>query len=234
MSTRTPHSLALVFTPLAALVACDDPGGSGNSGPRATGPAATSSDAHGATDATSGSTTTSAPDTSAGQPPGTTTVTCSADDPCEYWFCDCQGGPISVVNARTCTSGFCATAEATCPTACADFGGSWRGTAGGGPRPDTTPDPAPSCAADEYRCAGDRCVPDWYVCDGESDCPAGDDEIGCDGGGDDCADGGTDCDDGGCPDGTFPCGDGSDACFPMEGVCDGVVQCPSGIDEDGC
>ena len=66
---------------------------------------------------------------------GATTVACSADDPCGYWFCDCEddSGRVTPVNGRSCQNGWCMDAKTSCPDACSAFGKTWTGTAGGGP-----------------------------------------------------------------------------------------------------
>lgn len=56
--------------------------------------------------------------------------TCKEAEDCPYWYCDCSAGP--PVNARHCENQRCATAADTCPNACAAFGETWLGTAGGG------------------------------------------------------------------------------------------------------
>ncbi|MBS1122650.1 MAG: hypothetical protein H6Q90_4878 [Deltaproteobacteria bacterium] len=62
----------------------------------------------------------------------TTSVTCSASDPCDFWFCQCADD--AVVNSAFCNQGLCSEASAICPEACTAFGhGAWTGVAGGGP-----------------------------------------------------------------------------------------------------
>lgn len=69
------------------------------------------------------------------KPSGATNVTCQSEEDCGYWFCDCKdsSGDVSPVNSANCTNGYCLDAAASCPDACAAFGKTWTGTAGGGP-----------------------------------------------------------------------------------------------------
>lgn len=108
-------------------------------------------------------------------PPGaeTTSVSCSANDPCDYWFCRCDDG--AVVNASYCANGACSAASAICPTACETFQhGGWTGIAGGGP---DQPPPS-SCGglgssnAACNACFADQCCSEGERCSATSGCYA--------------------------------------------------------------
>ena len=66
-----------------------------------------------------------------------------------------------------------------------------------------------SCGWDVYFCYGGQGIDLDYMCDGELDCPNGDDEIDCP---------------------VFVCEGGEE--IPDAWYCDGVVQCVNGDDED--
>ncbi len=107
-------------------------------------------------------------------PPGaeTTNVSCSPNDPCDYWFCRCDDG--AVVNAAFCSNGSCSAASAICPTACETFQhGGWTGVAGGGPN---QPPPQDTCGglgssnATCDACFVDNCCSQGEACEATSGC----------------------------------------------------------------
>jgi hypothetical protein len=77
-----------------------------------------------------------------------------------------------------------------------------------------------SCQASESQHSSRKiCLVGAHLCNGEQDCPNGEDEkIYCR----------TEC-----TEGEHKCSH-SDICIPMDAVCDGEKQCPFGDDEDGC
>uniref|UniRef100_A0A0N4ZG03 EGF-like domain-containing protein n=1 Tax=Parastrongyloides trichosuri TaxID=131310 RepID=A0A0N4ZG03_PARTI len=115
------------------------------------------------------------------------------------------------------------------------------------------------CTEDEFYCrSSNTCVPKSYQCDGDAQCPSGEDELEC-----------STCNNGAifCPstnkcipkwnicDGTAHCPDKSDEsncgcttcsgnnrvmckksnfCITRDAICDGISNCPDGEDEEGC
>ncbi|KPP59383.1 SCO-spondin-like, partial [Scleropages formosus] len=82
------------------------------------------------------------------------------------------------------------------------------------------PFPAPGCRQHEFRCASGHCIPLAWRCDGETDCPDGDDELACGGR---------------CSPGQFPCLYGGQ-CVDHQQLCDGTPHCQDASDEsvDNC
>ncbi|KAL8614040.1 hypothetical protein ACOMHN_023275 [Nucella lapillus] len=76
-----------------------------------------------------------------------------------------------------------------------------------------TPDP---CLEGRGQCGSGLCIPNQWFCDGELDCPAGDDEQNCDL----------------CQSGEFQCL--NDSCVPQDNVCDGLAHCSDAEDEADC
>uniref|UniRef100_A0A0K0EE50 Low-density lipoprotein receptor-related protein 2 n=1 Tax=Strongyloides stercoralis TaxID=6248 RepID=A0A0K0EE50_STRER len=75
-----------------------------------------------------------------------------------------------------------------------------------------------NCTENEFHCkSSNTCVPKSYQCDGDPQCPSGEDEINCSSCGNDaifCA--------------------STNKCIPKWNVCDGIVHCPDKIDETNC
>lgn len=94
----------------------------------------------------------------------------------------------------------------------------------------TTPGPAAptpeahTCGANHFQCNNGDCIWDSWVCDGETDCAAGEDEENCHG-----ADGtGSTA---GCAE--FRCLR-SGGCVPYAAICNGRQDCADNSDEEGC
>jgi hypothetical protein len=96
------------------------------------------------------------------------------------------------------------------------------------------------------KCDDGEEIPERYRCDGDDDCSAAEDEVGCEqfecpGGGSTpvatVCDGDEDCSDGadelGCPD-AFSCGAGTPEVIPSGRRCDGAADCDDGSDEVDC
>ncbi|KAK3084412.1 hypothetical protein FSP39_013139 [Pinctada imbricata] len=78
-----------------------------------------------------------------------------------------------------------------------------------------TPDPV-TCSLGQSTCAAGQCIQSEWMCDGEIDCPGGDDEVNC----------------GQCPNDQFRCMNGQ--CVPIIFKCDGKTDCSDGSDEKQC
>ncbi|XP_074657066.1 uncharacterized protein LOC141910239 isoform X9 [Tubulanus polymorphus] len=115
----------------------------------------------------------------------------------QYWLCDGYWDCLSGEDERNCT----ATTQEISTT---------------GPIT-SSPSSSPSeCSHGRYRCSSGRCISQGWLCDGDEDCPSGDDERNC-----------TEC-----PHGRYRCSSGR--CISQSWLCDGVVNCPSGEDERNC
>lgn len=71
------------------------------------------------------------------------------------------------------------------------------------------------CRTGHFKCGDGSCLASPYICDGEQDCPMGEDEQNCT-----------------CDTSTFPCGDGT--CLSKSLVCDFIPHCKECLDEEGC
>ncbi|KAG1714926.1 Low-density lipoprotein receptor-related protein 2 [Nymphon striatum] len=76
----------------------------------------------------------------------------------------------------------------------------------------------PSCPESQFRCTSGQCIPSAWVCDGDSDCKYGSDEI--------------NCQPGKCSKEQFRCD--NDKCIPSRWLCDGTADCKLGEDERNC
>lgn len=116
-----------------------------------------------------------------GKPSGATDMSCSAANPCDYWYCQCNDG--FVVNSADCRNGFCMDAASSCPVACDYFGhNGWSGIAGGGPKSHDPKQPVSECGEQQgtsdscWSCVEDACCGlsaacyDNYDCLGYWDC----------------------------------------------------------------
>jgi hypothetical protein len=118
------------------------------------------------------------------------------------------------------------------------------------PTKESTTSPLAQCfkacdAHDAFACKDGQTVPKDFVCDGEPDCPEGEDEMGCDlycpdgdavprayhcDGINDCSDGS---DETNCPaTPPFTCDNGES--IPIDLRCDGKISCSDSSDEHGC
>ncbi|KAK7067130.1 hypothetical protein SK128_006565 [Halocaridina rubra] len=73
-----------------------------------------------------------------------------------------------------------------------------------------------SCARDKFKCRGDKCIYESWVCDGRQDCLHADDEQHC----------------GRCPIHHFECSSGT--CIENSKICDEKPDCDDGSDESSC
>lgn len=107
------------------------------------------------------------------------------------------------------------------------IGTTMKGGGGGTPVPPADGEPVPGgpggpndggggdCAEGQYICDDGTCIEESWICDGNEDCAAAQDEIGCD-----------------CDLSDFVCGDQS--CLAAQYVCDGYVDCEDESDEIDC
>ncbi|XP_070570237.1 low-density lipoprotein receptor-like [Ptychodera flava] len=76
-----------------------------------------------------------------------------------------------------------------------------------------------TCGVEAFECAGNECIHSVYVCDGNTDCINGSDEIGCNMAV-------------ACPTNTFRCENGK--CVSMTFYCDFIDHCGDDSDEEAC
>ncbi|XP_065574873.1 uncharacterized protein LOC136036510 isoform X1 [Artemia franciscana] len=78
-----------------------------------------------------------------------------------------------------------------------------------------------SCASNEFQCNDGSCIPESWSCDGNRDCPNGEDEaLG-------------QCGAVPCSESEFKC-ESEEKCLPLSWRCDGAPDCTDGSDERGC